>query len=619
MPLNNLDINVNSNGVDVWLTDLKNIADSAINKASSSASSLQTNSFQTYPVSNSHLFPNSERVQIDSVSDPIEPTFDLPQRPVPRKITLNLSSVTPPHLDSVLVDPPTLNIPKAPGVSLGDAPVRNFNVNTNLSVPEFEGYNLPKVPTFESLKIPVLDTPNITPFLQAIPSFNSSVIPTSIVSFNPTRYTSGLVTSVRDLLLRRLSGGTGLSATVEAAIWDRDRDRELRASRLSEETLLNSRAGSGFSRPTGSMFSVLDNMVQDAQSKIIELSREIMIKQADLEQKNLDSSISQTMALEDLLLKEFLEFTKTSFDLAKYKKDTEVEIFKSSLSVFSSEIEMYKAYAISYETMIKAELNKLDIYKAELDGARLVNEVKAQEISVFSAGIEGIKASVDLYRSQIQAIEETLKIEGLKFDLFKSDIEAYNSTLESHKLKYNIYAEQIKGELSKTEIYDSQVKAYASRVQAYSSEADVSMKVAELNSNLEGLKLKQYEADTDLYIKQLQSDQLRYESAVNVYKGQADVFSAKLGLNRANAEIQLKNIENTIEQNKAQANISVENARLNLASLSNSANALIEGKKAAGGIYQAIGSSALSAINVSNHFSSSVGLTASEDHNYSGV
>lgn len=619
MALNNLDINLSDEGVNGWLTSLKDIADSAISKASSSANSLQTSAFQTYPTTSVHLFPNSEEAVIDTVASPTEPTFELPTRTAPGKITLHIPSVTPPVFSATLGNSPTLNIPTAPTVDIGSAPTRDFNVDLNVTIPEFQGYTLPEVPLFEDLELPTLNTPSILPFLQDIPTFNATSIPSTAISFNPTRYSSGLVDSVRDVLLGRLQGGTGLSPIIEAAIWNRDRDRELAASKLSEDTLLDTRAGSGFSRPTGSMFSALDAMVQASQSKIIELSREIAIKQADLEQKNMEQAISQTIALEDMLIKEYLEFTKLSLDVVKYKKDIELEVFKASLSVFSSQVEMYKAYAATYEIMVKTELNKLDVYRAELEGLKLKNDLKAQEVNVFNAAIEGVKASVDLYKAEIQAVEEGLKVEALKFDLFKSDIDSYNATLESKKLAYTVYSEQIKGELAKTEIYDSQVKAYAGRVQAYSTQAEVAMKIGELNSNLEGLKIKQYEADIDLYSKQLQADQSRYQSAVDVYKGQADVFSAKLGLNKANAEITLKNIENTIAQNNAQANISLENAKLNLAALSNSANALIEGKKAAGSIYQAIGSSALAAINVSNSFSSSLGLSATEQHEYTGV
>lgn len=565
------------------------------------------------------LQPNHTAATLGTVADPIEPIFKPTALKAPKALGLNLVSVTPPVLGSILKDPLPLNIPLPPDLDVGDVPKRSFNVNTSITTPAIKKYTLPLAPKIVDLKLPVLKAVSVVPFTLATPSFNSHTLPSSSWVFHPTRYTSTLVTDVQKVLINRLKGGSGLSSTSEKAIWNRDRDRELAASRLAESTLLNTRSGQGFTRPTGSLYSVLDGLVQEAQSKIIELSRELAIKQAELEQKNMESSIAQVISLEEVLTRAHSDLEKLRFDVLKYDKDIQLEVYKLSLSTFSTQIEMYKAYTTVYEAKLKSELNKLEEYRALLDGSKIRLEENSQDIEVYKAGIEAVRLSVDVYKAEVDAVNERVAAEELKLKVYSSDLEAYDLSIKAKASEYNLYSEQIKGELAKTQVYDSQVKGYAAKVQAYGVEADVAMKVADMKSDLEELKIKQYTIDTDVYIKQLQNDQLKYQSAVDIYKGQAEVFSSKVGLNKAIAEIDLKNIENTISQNKAYAEVAIENAKLKIANLSSTNANLIEAKKAAGSIYQAIGASALSAINVSSSESIDNNFSINESHSYDGV
>jgi chromosome segregation ATPase len=363
----------------------------------------------------------------------------------------------------------------------------------------------------------------------------------------------------------------------------------------------------------------LDSIVQDAQSKIIELSREIAIKQAELEQENLKFTISQIITLEDMLIKEFLSFTQLSFEVAKYKKDYELSIYNASLTALSSKIEIYKAYTISYETKLKGELSKLDVFKAEIEGERLSFEANAQKINIYTAAIDGIKASVDIYKTEISAISERLQAETAKVTAYSAEIQAYSTLVQAKTSEYSAYSEQIKGELAKVEIYNSQVNAYAARVSAYSAKADVLIKNASFEESIEDLKIKKYVADSDAYIKSIQSDQAAYSNALDLYKGQVEVYNAKIGYNTSVAGIKFKNIESTLAINKAKADIAIQNATLSLQALSQAHQSAIAGKSAAGSIHQAIGSSALNAINVSAGVSGTASIGISEDHRYEGV
>ena len=72
----------------------------------------------------------------------------------------------------------------------------------------------------------------------------------------------------------------------------------------------------------------------------------------------------------------------------------------------------------------------------------------------------------------------------------------------------------------------------------------------------------------------------------------------------------IKQAENTITQNRYKADIAIQNAQIALESVKAAYQALLESKKAAGSVYAQIGSSALSAINVSAQVQGQVKLVS---------
>lgn len=619
--LQNVDVSVVVPDVDGWFATLNDYANHAITLAGNTAASLATssNSYNFTPTAVT-LLPSDATVTVGTSGVPVAPTLNLPSREAPSTYQITIPSIELEPLEKFTAVPLSINLPSKPNELSATVPSRDFALNLTTTFKDAPEYSLPEVPTIESLSLPRLTIPSVVSFDELLPNVEAiTPIPSSTFSFNPSRYSSSLSVDVAEALRTRLNGGTGLSPTVENAIWSRAKDREISAVKLAEDTLLSDRAGMGFSRPTGAVYSALDNMIQDAQSKIIELSREIAIKQAELEQENVKNTINQILTLEEILIKEYLSFTQLSFDIAKYKKDYELSLYNASVALFSSKLEAYKAYTVSYEAVVKTELSKLDVYKAEIEGSKLSFEINSQKIAIFNTHVDAIKASVDLYRAEIAGVSEKLQAEATKINVYSTDIQAYSSLVQAKSQEYSAYAEQIKGEMSKVDLYNSQVGAYAARVNAYSSESDVLIKKASLEESIEDLKIKKYIADSEMYIKRIQADQAAYSSAVDVYKGEAELYGAKSAFNTSVAGVALKNIENTITQNKAIADVAIQNATLSLQAIAQSHQAAIAGKSAAGSIHQAIGASALSAINVSAGTSGSVSISASEDHNYDGI
>jgi hypothetical protein len=618
MALQDLDVFVTVPNVDGWLNVLNDYARSAVRSANLVASGLGNLSLNT--LEPTVTFEGiSSPVSIGSPSKPTVPNIPLVTRQIPTAPTI----ITPAIVGNSLVVPdfngvsPTISLPSPPNPLTISAPVKNFVINLDQDFPISPDLILPDVPTFISLNIPTAIPVDLPLFDLDFPTSNNIVVPGLTFSFLENAYSSTLLDKVKSELLARLSGGSGLNPIVEQAIWDRGRDRENRASLLSVNNLLTEEASRGFSRPVGTTYASLEAVIQDTQSKLIELSREVMIKQAELEQENLKTSIQQTIALEDILIREHNNVVQRAFEVAKYMQDIAIELFKVQVSRFTMEVEAYKAFSQAYSARVQAELSKIEIFKAQIEGEKLKGDINEQNVRLYLARIEGVKSNVEIYKTLVSVVSEKLRAEAIKVEAYKVDVDAYSATIRAKADEFGMYSEQIKGELAKTDIFESQVKAFTSRVQAYAAQSDVQNNRAKVEVDIQELNIKKYEASLEAFIKQVQADQQIYQSAVDIYRGEAAIYSANIGLATAQANIDVKNSENIILQNRYRADIGLQNAQITLESIKNAYNAMITARQSAGSIYQSIASSALSSINVSASLGGSVSMSASESHNYS--
>lgn len=90
-----------------------------------------------------------------------------------------------------------------------------------------------------------------------------------------------------------LYGGTGIPPAIENAIWQRAREREdLEAKRMELEALTQLTT-KGFTMPTGAVSARMLAVQQEAASKGASLSRDIAIKQAEMEIENIRLAVSE--------------------------------------------------------------------------------------------------------------------------------------------------------------------------------------------------------------------------------------------------------------------------------------------------------------------------------------
>ena len=116
--------------------------------------------------------------------------------------------------------------------------------------------------------------------------------------------------ALRATLEARLAGGTGLDSTVETAIWDRAREREAATAQAQVDEATLQDEALGFDFPTGALNARLEAVGQEYHNKVSGISRDIAIKQADLEQQNLRDAIPALQALYGFIVTQDVEHWK---------------------------------------------------------------------------------------------------------------------------------------------------------------------------------------------------------------------------------------------------------------------------------------------------------------------
>jgi hypothetical protein len=220
-------------------------------------------------------------------------TFSLPDLPPTFSGSVDVEGLLPEPFDQ---DPPALVLGAIPSAEFGPAPEApgvNFDfedpqLNLNLpGRPELMRINVRRFDGVTIPELPVDDTPEF------------DLVAPTVREYTPgAEYTSGLLTALRDELQGRIeNGGTGLNPDVENAIWDRGREREARAMRDSILDLERMEE-MGFDLPPGVYLDARLRINTENAATNMGLSREIMIKQAELELEAIQQALTIAQRLE---------------------------------------------------------------------------------------------------------------------------------------------------------------------------------------------------------------------------------------------------------------------------------------------------------------------------------
>lgn len=464
--------------------------------------------------------------------EPVEPVFNQLDEPVD------------PLVEDFNELAPVISYPEKPTLNYGTAPV----------IPAVGEVVMPVAPVLDSIPAPdylsmsVITMADIDMHedylarLETIPTLEL-LAPTPYSYTRGPAYASGLLDSVKATIMARMAGGTGLSPAIEQAIWGRARDRETKIALANEAEISRSNTAFGFSLPSGALAAQLREAQQGYFGRLSGLSRDIAIKQADMELENLKQTIAQGMELESKLLDYSTKMEQLAFDAAKVAAESAIQSYNAQIDGFKALLSAYEMYAGAYDTIIKGELAKIDAFKARLQGEQVkgeMNKTMTEQLKVFT---DAQMSKVKVYEAQISAANSLVQLEQVKISAAGEQIKAFGARVNAETSKVEAYKAGIQAESGKVEIYKIKADAFGviQGVKAEHARSQISRYSA--IGQIRAAEWDGYRSKVDAQKSSIQAQAMQNTATLDTYKATAAAAEANASAAARQWEASIKNYE----------------------------------------------------------------------------
>ncbi len=552
---------------------------------------------------------------------PIAPTVSFPTLSAPDPLTLStVAPVTPAVTPTFTATVPTVQILDKPSALSAIAPGAAPSVH-DVTLPASPTIVLPDAPAMELISLPTAPTLNLPVWTGIAPDGSSLVTPTVGFAWSEEFYDSTLLQGVTNRLTTMLLGGTGLPVAIEQAIWDRGRAREdIAAIKATQETY-EEFSSRGFSLPTGPLAGRVAEVWQKNHEAASTYSRDVAVKQAELEIENLKFTVSTGIQLEGQMLTYSGQFAQRALDAARTTVEVAINIFNAQVALYNARLQAYQTEASVFKDLIQAESLRLDQYRTEIEAQKLIGEINIQSIQIYKTRIDALMSAVELYKAQLEGVKTSVEVDRVRIEGFRSTVDAYKATVEAKTSEYQAWAESIRGEVAKVSVYEAQARSYGTLVDAY--KAGETVKIENMRSQIDNndMLIKAFGAKVGYLSEQIRAGVAQVDTTVRAFDGQTRLFGAQISGEQARVQALAEQIRLIIAAGTADADLKLKAADINIHQLLAIAQTEQEGRKAAGAVAGQLAASAMSAFHLQAGVSSSFGVgiqnNLNEGHNFS--
>lgn len=532
-------------------------------------------------------------------------------------------------IDDFDVDAPELTLPEAPTLDFGTAPVITIGDAptvpeiAEVEVPDAPSIALPDTPNYLSLSTPsfagVNLHENLLDTLTDLPTLDL-VAPTPYSYSLGAEYASTLLTNLKTMLVSRLSGGTGLNPAVEAAIWDRARSREVQLGAANEAEVTRTHEALGFKLPTGALAAQLRAAQQDTIGKISTLSRDVAIKQAEMEQENLKQTIEQGMALEGKLVDYSYNMERLSFESAKALADNAVQVYNAQVDQYRALLSLYDLYTKAYNTIIDAEKAKIEVYRAELAGEQTKADVNRTLVEQYKATIEAGLSQVRVFEAQVGAAKTRMELEQVKIGAVGEQIRAYVAGINGQTAKVEAYKVGVEAQTARVGAHKVGIDAQLSLVEVFKAQSSAFSAKASAQGDKARAQLAYYSgvvqaktAEWEGWSARVRGEAARFQALTSKSNAVLDGFKSEVQAVLGKVEQDTRRWAIGIQQYEAQQTYTLNAAKINTDVIQANNRATLEAAKVGAQVFAQLTSSAMSMI----HASAGVSASSSNGVSYS--
>lgn len=493
----------------------------------------------------------------------VEPTKPTEPESAPALDSIALGAGVPEFRDTAPVyTPPTKPLDIAPFTDQPQGINTTFDFPTPLTAselaippaPDLSTASLPDAPS--DTDVPIFDVSRPVLAMSAptdlaaqfsaayeskMPSVVSAVngyVDSLINKYNPN-YTAALA-ALESQLTKYLNGGTGLSANVETAIYERSRTKQDAEAGRVRDGAIRDFADRGFTLPPGALTSALQQARQSAADNNAQSAREIVVMQAEMEQKNLQFAVTTSANLRAAMLSSAVSYMSNlvqingqAIEYGKSVMQALLSTYEIATKVYSAQLEAFRAEASVYEIRMKASLFKLEVYKAKLDGFSTLQNANVTRVNAYKAKIEAAGELVNLYKQKVEATVQKAQLERLKIDLFRTQVEAYSAKVQAKEAEWRGFETQVRGEESKVKTFATLADIYQTKAKGY--EQYISTQAAVIDSKARRIASENqvYSSKVGAYSAELQAEMAKMDGNFRIEGFKATAYNARLQLAEA--------------------------------------------------------------------------------------
>lgn len=401
-----------------------------------------------------------------------------------------------------------------------------------------------------------------------------------------------------------LDGGTGLKPAVENAIYERARGKNDAEARRARDQAYSEAASRGFTLPYGALMSAVQQARQAGADNNARAAGEIVVLQAEMEQKNLQFAVTTSAGLRQAMLSAALNYHQNlisingqALDYAKTTLSAIIEMYNTAVKAFGLKIDAYKAEAMVYEVRLKSAMAGIELYLAEIKALEAMTSVDKAKVDVYRARIDALTSLSNVYRAQIEAVVSRANLEKLKLEVFQVKVQAYTAQVQGKNAEWQGYTAAIGGENAKAQLFRTQVDAYGAQVQGFKAGVEAKSEVVRATAATNQARAAQYAATLSGYSAVVQAKGEVARTQLENQRQHVIAFQVQSQSAIANAQVQN-------EYYKSVSLVGIENAKLRLsAQVQGAANQREFGQAiatlgtASAQVYSGLASAAMSGMN----------------------
>lgn len=610
-----------------YASQIKADADEAINQMRNDIDNI---GFTLVSFSGANL-PDAPEIPDTLVAPTLSPVnLELPTEPATAPEFLPISPIEPGTAPTLNATAPTVTLPTLPN----QAPEFNVtapDITTEFTFPELPAElvnpvilaptlpdriepNAPTIalPSFDAVA-PVDNTSAPTDLAGQMVAAYNDIRPAMVATLsahqdewlarhNPQFFTQ--LQRIEDQLATYLAGGTGLSSDVENAIYERAKDKEIAEARRTSRAAYANAAARGFTIPDGAAFSQDSRARQAAADNLARSANEIAIKQAEMEQANLQFAVTTSTNLRQSALSASLSYHSNlisingqALDYARTVVANVIEVYNLTVRAFSAKLDAYRAEAAVYDTRLKAALASLDVYRTQIDALRALTDVDRSKVDVYRAQLGALETRAQIYRTQVQTIVEQASLEKMKIDLFRTRVDAYVATVQGKRAEYDAYNAAINGQEALVRIYGTEVDAFKAELDGYRAKIDAQAAIIRAQSETNDALATRYRAELDAYSTVVDARGKKANLELDIQRAELNTFEAQ-----TRAQTETVRLQATVYESNAR--IILQNTALEVETLIKNAMMVTERAKTTaqlgaelGKVFQGMAASALSGMN----------------------